>query len=48
MQNMMHLRCAKLAPNRIGFLPKPTAAKEEWADFMRSCAEAYPGAAARP
>ena len=40
--------CAKLAlPTWIRFLPKPTAAKEEWADFMRSCAEANPSAAAR-
>ena len=40
--------CTKLAlPTWIRFLPKPTAAKEEWADFMRSCAEANPSAAAR-
>ena len=40
--------CTKLAlPTWIRFLAKPTAAKEEWVDFMRSCAEANPSAAAR-
>ena len=37
----------KNSQHGLGFLPKPTAAKEEWADFVRSCAEANPSAAAR-
>ena len=41
--------CAKLAvPTWIRLLPKPTDGQEEWADFMRSCAEANLSAAARP
>ena len=41
--------CAKLAlPTWIRLLPKPTDDKEEWADFMRSFAEANLSAAARP
>ena len=41
--------CAKLAlPAWIRLLPKPNDGKEEWADFMRSCAEANLSAAARP
>ena len=33
--------CAKLVlPTWIRLLPKPTDGQEEWADFMRSCAEA--------
>ena len=40
--------CTELAlPTWIRFLPKPNPAKEEWADFMRSCAEANLSAAAR-
>ena len=41
--------CAKLTlPTWIRLLPKPNEDKEEWADFMRSCAEANLSAAARP
>ena len=33
--------CTKLAlPTWIRFLPKRNAVKEEWEDFMRSCADA--------
>ena len=40
--------CAKLTlPTWIRLLPKPDDDKEEWADFMRSCAEANLSAAAR-
>ena len=41
--------CEKLAlPTWIRLLSKPNDGQEEWADFMRSCAEANLSAAARP
>ena len=41
--------CAKLTlPSWIRFLPKSDAAKEEWEEFMISCAQATLSDAARP